>query len=174
MDPSTLTEGSFFDHLLDPRLRARLQAAMRGPDGPVQQQYCDLASVVEDAEKLSAAVHALLSGPERYDGDLLDPLLGNPVTPHEALWAAYRQGRGMDALGHRRGPRNLLEALAEEHRYSEAITTLALYHYAAEDDAFFRAFVERHGGDPMLRYNLEHSPVVSPQRRAAIADLLAG
>lgn len=173
MDPSTLTEASFFDHLLDPRLRARLQAAMRGSDGPIQQQFCDLAITVEDADQLGAAIHALLGGPERHDGHLLDPLLSNPVTPADALWAAYRQGRGIGALGHRRGPRALLEALAEEHRYSEAITTLALYHYAGEEDAFFRAFVERHRADFMLRYNLAHSPVVSAERRALIADLLA-
>jgi hypothetical protein len=179
MESSDLTEDSFFDILLDPRRRLELRTAV-GRGQPARQrlisQYADVAYTAPDSGKLGAAVLALLEDPaEGEDGydDLLDPLLSNPGTPHEALWAAYRQGRGIDALGHRRGPRALLEALAEEHGYSEAITSLALYHYAAEDDAFFRAFVERHQENVMLSGHLRHSPLVSEQRRALVADLIA-
>lgn len=176
MEPSELDEDSLFEILLDPRRRAELRSAMRREQGshlPLTNHYFDLACTAEDAAKLGAAVFALLEEPDDADGELLEPLLSNPATPHDALWAAYRQGRGITALGHRRGPRALLEALAEEHGYSEAITSLALFHYATEDDAFFRAFVERHRGDFMLRYNLRRSPLVPGPRRALVADLIA-
>lgn len=176
MEPSDLTEATLFDILLDPRRRGELRAAMRREQGtrlPLVNHYFDVAFTAEDAAKLGEAVLAVLEDAPEQDGDdLLDPLLSNPGTPHEALRAAYRQGRGIDALGHRRGPRALLEALAEDHRYPEAITSLALYHYAAEDDAFFRAFVERHRDEFMLRSNLRHSPLVPEHRRALVADLI--
>lgn len=52
------------------------------------------------------------------------------------------------------------------------ITSLALFHYASEDDAFFRAFVERHRDNHMLRWNLRRSPLVPGRRRALVADLI--
>jgi hypothetical protein len=175
MDPSALTDDNLFDVLLDPWRRAELRTAMareQGTELPLVNRYFDLAYTAGDAAKLGEAVLALLAEPSDGDDDLLDPLLSNPETPHEALWAACRQGRGIGALGHRRGPRALLEALAAEHEYSEAITSLALYHYAAEDDAFFLAFVERHRADSTLRYNLRHSPLLPEHRRALVAGLI--
>ncbi len=177
MDLADLTDDTFFDVILDADRRAALRAALRREQGtllPLTNRYSDLACTVDDAEKLAQAVFALLDEPADEDDDerLVEPLLGNPATPHEALWAAYRQDRGIDALGHRRGPRDLLEALAQEHAYDEAITSLALFHYASEDDAFFRAFVERHRGSFMLRYNLRRSPLVPDGRRALVADLI--
>jgi hypothetical protein len=176
MEPSDLTEATLFDILLDAPRRAELRAAMGREQGTrlsLSTHYSDVAYTAEDAAKLGAAVLAVLEDAAEGDwDDLLDPLLSNPGTPREALWAAYRQGRGIPSLGHRRGPRALLEALARDHRYAEAITSLALYHYAAEDDAFFRAFVERHRDEFMLRYNLRHSPLVPEHRRALVADLI--
>jgi hypothetical protein len=174
MEPSDLTEATLFDVLLDARRRAELRSALRREQGanlPLANHYFDLAFTAEDA-RLGDAVLALLDEPDDDDHDLLDPLLSNPATPHEALWAAYRQGRGIETLGHRRGPRALLEALADEHAYDEAITSLALFHYASEDDDFFRAFVERHRGSFMLRHNLRRSPLVPDGRRALVADLI--
>jgi len=169
-----LTADNFFDHLLDPDRRRALMAAMDAEEGthlPLSWRYGDLASAATDADRLGRAVLALLD--ETPDDDtLLGDLLMNPHTPEDALWAAYRRGRGITPLGHRRGPRALLEALAEEHRYSEAITTLALYHYADEDDAAFRRFVERHRGDFMLRSNLRHDRRLPERKRALVADLL--
>jgi hypothetical protein len=175
MESSELTEAGLFELLLDPRRRAGLRTAMRSTEGsplPVVSEYYDVAYTASDAARLRDAVLALLTESSQDDDELLDPLLSNPATPADALWAAYRQGRGIAALGHRRGPRALLEALAREHGYSEAITTLALVHYAAENEAFFRAFVERHRDNFMLRYNLRLSPLVSAHRRALVADLI--
>ena len=175
MEPTDLTDATLFDVLLDWGRRAALRDALRREQGthlPLTQQYFDLAYTASGAERLGQAVLALLDEPADEDDRLLEPLLSNPETPHEALWAAYRQGRGIDSLGHRRGPRALLEALAEEHASSEAITSLALFHYASEGDAFFRAFVERHRDDSMLRWNLRRSPLVPDPRRALVADLV--
>lgn len=175
MEAPDPTEDTLFDVLLDPERRAELRNALRQGTGervPLLRQYFDLAFTASDATRLGQAVMALLEEPGDEEGRLLEPLLSNPETPHEALWAAYRQGRGIDALGHRRGPRALLEALADEHRYDEAITSLALFHYASQDDGFFRAFVARHRDSFMLRSNLCHSPLVSAERRALVADLI--
>jgi len=174
MDPSALTEATFFGYLLDPARREVLRTALRREQGsrlPLTNRFSDLACTVGDAARLGEAVRVLLE--EEPDDKLLGGVLINPSTPDAALWEAYRQGRGIDRLGHRRGPRALLEALAEEHGYSEAITTLALRDYADADDPFFRAFVERHRGDFMLRSNLRHSPLVPEGRRALVADLIA-
>jgi hypothetical protein len=176
MELSELDEDSLFESLLNPRRREELRDALRREQGahlPLTNHYFDLAYTAEDGAKLGAAVRALLDEPGDDDHALLEPLLSNPATPHDALWAAYRRGRGIPALGHRRGPRALLEALAQEHGYSEAVTSLALFHYAGEDDAFFRAFVERHRGDFMLRSNLRRSPLVPESCRALVADLIA-
>ena len=98
MQPSDLTEANLFDILLDPRRRGELRAAMRREQGtrlPLSNHYSDVAYTAEDAAKLGEAVLAVLQdAPERDWDDLLDPLLSNPGTPHEALWAAYRQGGG--------------------------------------------------------------------------------
>jgi hypothetical protein len=169
-----LTEDNFFDHLLDPDRRRMLIEALRAEEGthlPRNWRYGDLAFTATDADLLGRAVFALLDE-ESDDDTLLGDLLMNPHTPEDALWAAYRRGRGITPLGHRRGPRALLEALAEEHDYSEAITTLALYHYADEDDDAFRRFVERHRGDFMMRSNLRHSRRLPERKRALVADLI--
>ena len=177
-----LTEDNFFDHLLDAERRRTLAEALRAEQGshlPLNWRYGDLAHAATDADRLGRAVFALLEEMPPGDGpeddqpeDLLDDLLMNPHTPEDALWAAYRRGRGITPLGHRRGPRALLEALAEEHGYSEAVVTLALHHYADEDDAAFRRFVERHRGDFMLRSNLRHYKHLPEGKRALVADLL--
>lgn len=170
-----LTEANLFHVLLDPQRRAALRGALRGEQGtvlPLTHRYFDLAYTADDAPSLGRAVLALLAERADEDGRLLEPLLSNPATPHDALNEACRQGRGMTALGHRRGPRGLLEVLAETHGSSEAITSLALFHYANEDDAFFRAFVERHRGDALLRATLVRSPLVPDHRRALVADLV--
>lgn len=175
METSDLTEASLFHVLLDTKRRAALRDAVRREQGshlPLTHHYFDLAYTAADVGRLGQAVLALLEEGADEDDQLLDPLLSNPATPDEALWAAYRRGRGIDALGHRRGPRALLEALATEHGYDEAVTTLALLHYAGEDDAFFRAFVARHRDSFMLRHNLRHSPLVPDHRRALVADLV--
>ncbi len=175
MEASDPTEDTLFDALLDPERRAELRNALREGTGeriPLLRDYSDLAYTASDQARLGQAVLAVLEDLADDCEPLLEPLLSNPATPHDALWAAYRQGRGITALGHRRGPRALLEALAEEHRYDEAITSLALFHYASEDDAFFRAFVARHQDNFMLCFNLHRSPLVSAERRALVADLI--
>jgi hypothetical protein len=167
-----LSADNFFDHLLD--RRRMLVEALRAEQGthlPLHWRYEELASGATDADRLGRAVFALLDE-EPDDDTLLGELLMNPHTPEDALWEAYRCGRGITPLGHRRGPRALLEALAEEHDYSEAITTLALYHYADEDDDAFRRFVERHRGDFMMRSNLRHARHLPERKRALVADLI--
>jgi uncharacterized protein (DUF1778 family) len=170
-----ITGENFFDTVLDPERRGALARAMDAQQGshlPLHWRYEELARAATDADRLRRAVLAILDDPPAIRRQLLGDLLSNPHTPEDALWAAYRRGEGITPLGHRRGPRALLEALAEEHDYSEAITTLALYHYANEDDDAFRRFVERHRGDFMMRSNLRHARHLPERKRALVADLL--
>ncbi|HVA47260.1 MAG TPA: hypothetical protein VNH11_12905 [Pirellulales bacterium] len=78
----------------------------------------------------------------------------------DLLLATYESGLCLDELGHRQGPRWLLEKLANEARYPEAIITLAiqLYTDARESAEDFRVFVERHSDhfwmlDTLVRRN---------------------
>lgn len=169
-----LTPDNFFDHLLDPDRRRMLAEALdaeRDWRFPLHSRFLELATAVADADGLGRAVFALLDD-AAYEDRLLQAVLANPHTPEDALWEAYRLGRGITALGCRRGPRPLLEALAEEHGSSEAITTLALYHYADEDDDAFRQFVERHRSDETLRESLRLDLLLPERRRALVADLI--
>jgi hypothetical protein len=169
-----LTPDNFFDHLLDPDRRRMLAEALDGERDmrfPLHSRFLELATTATDADLLGRAVSALLDD-AAYEDRLLQAVLANPHTPEDALWAAYRLGRGITALGLRRGPRPLLEALAEEHDHSEAITTLALYHYADEDDDAFRRFVERYRSDETLRESLRGDLRLPERRRALVADLI--
>lgn len=70
----------------------------------------------------------------------------HPATPDELLLEIYESGLCLDELGHRKGPRILLERLANETKYPEAIVTLGLQLYtdsATSADEFDR-FLNQH------------------------------
>jgi len=66
--------------------------------------------------------------------------------PDDLLLELCDLGLYLDELGHRSGPRQLLERLADQHHYPEAIITLAsnLYLDPNEPTDSFAAFISRH------------------------------
>jgi hypothetical protein len=76
--------------------------------------------------------------------------------PVDLLLELCDLGLCLDELGHRRGPRELLERMAEEHHYPEAIITLAtkLYTDPNESTDSFAKFLARFADDAWLLESL--------------------
>jgi hypothetical protein len=58
--------------------------------------------------------------------------------PERLLRQLAKEGKFTAQLGHRSGPQSLLEFLALEYQYDEAMTTLALSYYAVAKTSEFR------------------------------------
>lgn len=67
-------------------------------------------------------------------------------TPEDVLVDLYERGLFLTELAHRKGPRRLLERIARETRFPEAVVTLAieLYTSQAESVSDFQAFLQEH------------------------------
>ena len=72
-------------------------------------------------------------------------------------------------LGHRSGPRRLLEVLADKYDYDEAILTLGKSLFVAPDEslAAFTGFLDRHQNHEWLLQSLAYLQASSPQKDAA-------
>jgi hypothetical protein len=71
-------------------------------------------------------------------------LISHPEAPEDLLLSLCDQGLYLDVLGHRQGPRALLEKMAAQHRYPEAVVTLGkrLYADPQESTESLRAFLD--------------------------------
>lgn len=170
MSPDDLTTESVVPIILDdPRRSALLKAlaAEHGTHLPLRNRLCDTAErcTATDAE-FEAIAEKLLA--EEQGEWVLGQFVFHPGMPHRILHKLLDAGACITELGHRSGPRDLLEKLAERHRYSEAITTLALDYYAGPQtsDEAFAAFVREYSDDHMLRYNLRRSSKLPASKRA--------
>lgn len=76
----------------------------------------------------------------------------HPDTPGDLLLEIYESGHCLDELGHRQGPRILLEKLANEANYPEAILTLAIQFYTDSSIAVeeFNGFLRRHADNDWM------------------------
>ncbi|MEZ4461472.1 MAG: hypothetical protein R3E66_17485 [bacterium] len=76
-------------------------------------------------------------------------------------------------LGHRSGPRELLEFLAELYAYPEAVTTLALNYYGVPQASAkpFAEFLERYKDIEMLEHNLLNARNLDPAKAAIVAKV---
>jgi hypothetical protein len=102
-------------------------------------------------------------------------LLEHPEAPESVLLDFCDRGLFLDDLGHRPGPRRLLERLAAKHRYPEAILTLGkqLYTDPAEPVSALRAFLTEHRDSPWLFTSLAHQEARPPEKEAVLLDLAA-
>ena len=160
------------ERLLDDGERARLLGEVRA-ELALANRLADLlprcAATPAQLRQLVATLPA--DGADDLD---LEGIVFHPAAPDELLLELLDQRRFVTALGHRAGPRELLERMAERHAYPEAITTLALEHYGPDDQPLevLLAWVRRHRDCELLDYNLRHSPRLSPARRAAVLAIL--
>jgi hypothetical protein len=113
------------------------------------------------------AVHKHLQS--KPDEDDLRWLLSHDSAPEDLLLELCERGLCIDELGHRKGPRRLLEKLADEHHYPEAIITLAAKLYAdpAESDDSFRSFVQQHFDCAWMLESLSHLDPSSAKKEVA-------
>jgi hypothetical protein len=174
-----LNEATIIPILLSSQQRAELLATMDAEEGtnlPVTNQYHAVAEAcTASPEEIRTVVETLLTD-KMYR--LIKPFIFHANTPEDVLWWLYELDDLVDfvvALGHRSGPQALLERIAEEHQMREAITTLALSYYgtAEASDQAFANFIRRYREDYMLRYNLERSSKLSPQKRELARAVLA-
>jgi hypothetical protein len=175
MSPDEITAESVVAIILDADRRAALLEALANEHGwhlPLHNRLWEAAECVATAEELRAITEILRAEPAGEES--LGYFVFHPEMPHKLLHELLDAGLCLTELGHRSGPRDLLETLASRHRSSEAITTLALDYYAGPEtsDDEFAAFVREYRDDFMLRYNLRRSAKLSPERRAiALAAL---
>lgn len=181
MDIAEITPESLPDILLDRDRRAVLIAAMRREQGlhlPLSNRVADIAAkCVIDSSGLDRIVDILLERDSDDDHLVLDWLVFHPAIRDESLIRLLDYGRCIGSLGHRFGPEHLLLRLAREHRYPEAILTLALYHYgpdAARSEEFL-AFVNQYVDMEWLRQSLRVSDAadrISHASRQAALQLI--
>lgn len=171
-----LDESIFIELLLFDDLREQLLVFLRRPWAEVQPWWALLEVVAARChatpEQLRSAVTALETNGSREAEDTLAALLFHPDIPEDVLLRLAGAGRFITVLGHRHGPRSLLEALAEQHRYPEAITTLALtYLGVAQAPARpFGVFIRRFTDVDMLEHNLRAADL-DPRKRALVDEV---
>lgn len=101
----------------------------------------------------------------------------HPETPEDVLLELCVRGVCLDELGHRNGPRKLLEKLAEEHRYPEAVLTLALalFEDSAEPAAAFATFLKRYlDNDWLLETLARRGAASSGEKEEVFIAAIAG
>ena len=163
-------EGTFIELVLDGSSRRELLELVNGRDARRQGMRA-LVSVV--APKCEATPDQLRDAIALLDDDdgatLASELLFHPDVPADVLLRLATAGKYLASIAHRRStPREVLEVLAEKHRYPEAITTLAIDHYGAPGAKAkpFRDFIARFEDVPMLEYNLRRANLDEAKRRA--------
>lgn len=94
-------------------------------------------------------------------------------TPEEVLLSLCDRGLCLDELGHRTGPRKLLEKMADVHQYPEAIITLASELYTNPEERLdsFVSFVHRHADSLWMLESLAERDTSSPDKEAALLDI---
>jgi hypothetical protein len=170
-------EATFVEVLLsDERRRALLEYL--GSNAPHARSIPALISVVAPKcratpEQLSEAIGVLRAEGSPEAGQVLRDLLFHPDVPEDLLLQLAGEDEFISVLGHRAGPRRLLELLAEKPRYPEAITTLALHHFGAKDapDKPFREFLLRYRDVDMLEYNLVRAKGLSDAKRGIVREI---
>jgi hypothetical protein len=99
-------------------------------------------------------------------------LLTHPQAPEETLLRLCEQGLYLDDLGHRQGPRSLLEMLAFRHHYPEAVLTLGKQIYAnpAESPSVLRDFLLRQSDERWLFESLARQTASSLDKEQVFLD----
>ena len=155
---------------LQRNLLLKAMAREQGTDLPLSNRYMDLArTCTATHEQLHELVKEMLRFRGRYRR-LLCALVFHPNMAEKTLLLLLAKRCCITELGHRPGPRILLERVVARYRYSEAITTLALYHYGTSDypTEAFAAFLEEHMGDSMLRSNITRATALPLDKQEAV------
>lgn len=170
-------EESFIDVLLHADLRAKLYVALEADKGPAWALLSVVATKCRaSAGQLQTAISALEADGSPTAESVARELLFHPGFDDETLLRLAQNPAYTTPLGHRSGPRELLEFLAERYAYPEAVTTLALNYYGAPEARAkpFAEFLERYKGIEMLEYNLLNARNLDPAKAAIVARVFSG
>jgi hypothetical protein len=107
--------------------------------------------------------------------DCLRWFCSHPDTPEDVLLEIYESGLCRDDLGHRKGPRALLERMANEASYPESVLTLAIQFYtdADESDGRFERFIQQHNDDQWMLETLVRRSASSPEKESLLERVIA-
>ncbi len=116
------------------------------------------------------SLHASRSDTEQV---YLHWLLTHPQAPEEALLRLCEQGLYLDDLGHRQGPRSLLEMLAARYHYPEAVLTLGkqIYVSAVESAATLHDFLRQQLDQSWLFESLARETASSPEKEQVFLQI---
>jgi hypothetical protein len=136
-------------------------------------------TVVNEQQPVAAGLEAMIRNAahqqldNNVDDDDLPWLVSQESAPEDLLLELCDRGLYIDDLGHRKGPRRLLEKLADEHNYPEAILTLAkkLYTDSAESDDSFVSYVRRHADSGWMLESLSYLKPSSAEKETAYIDV---
>jgi hypothetical protein len=97
-----------------------------------------------------------------------------PAASEELLLLMCDRGVCLVELGHRTGPKQLLEKLAEQHKIAEAILTLAKDRYtnASESTDSLQTFLNQHHDNRWMLESLMHQEASSAEKEAAYLEIL--
>jgi hypothetical protein len=100
-------------------------------------------------------------------------LLSHPEAPEDLLLRLCEQGLYLDVLGHRQGPRALLEKMASQHRYPEAVLTVGkqLYGDLGESAQSLRAFLLDHRDSAWLFESLARAEPSSAEKEQVFLEV---
>lgn len=169
VEPNELTIDNLIEILNDAAQRKRLLKAIQKEQGshlPLHWRYEEVAVTCRATpDELCHIVKELLQFKSSTDY-LLRDLVRHPQMPEEMLMLMCERRRCIDDLGHLPGPQSVLERVVEKYNYSEAITTLALKYYGADDydTEQFAAFLRKHADVPMLKGTVTRSRKLSPEK----------
>lgn len=102
-------------------------------------------------------------------------LCAQPTTPEEDLLWLSEKPEFLRELGHRTGPRKLLERIVQLYNYPEAVLTLgrALYTESATGDSEFATFLEGHAKSDWLLETLARLSASSPGKDRILEQAIA-
>jgi hypothetical protein len=169
-----LNEKDLARRLTDAAFRARLVQTMKNEGKPhaVAARYWFLAARCETTpEQLRKILEAIIDGTEEERARLLDSLAAHPNVPEDVLHRLLDEKLCIDRLGHRWGPRSVLERVARQYRYDEAITSLAIFHIGPHGtDEEFANFLSTYKDKGAMRRAVVNASDVPEHRRQFARD----
>ncbi len=148
MQPSDVTQHTLIALLLEDKTRRALLAALNEEQGTKLPMHCAFEMAARHADGTPKAVRDVIEALlQEQDGERwAREFVFHPRVPEALLLSLCERGLCIEALGHLRGPRAVLERVVATHCYPEAIITLALDLYSDADvpEEVFAAHVEAH------------------------------
>ena len=177
MNVDELEPNTLLDRLLDPSFRTKLLATIAAEQGsrlPVTNAYERAAAHASGSpDQFRTIIETLFV--EDADDELLRGLAGNSAVPEDLLLRLCEEGRCISELGHRPGPRVLLDRLIELHDYAEAILTVGLQLYRDETVSAeeLESFLASHADHEWLLDTLANATPSDPAKAVELDAVLA-